>query len=63
MLWETVGTRNMQFFLFENSKEDLGHLVQASGDVSGSGPEEVQHYLLHIYLKNNLLVHGTNKFY
>lgn len=28
----------------------------------GSGPEELHHYLLHNYLKSNLLVHGTNKF-
>lgn len=30
-------------FLLENSKEDLDHFVQASCDVSGSGPEEVHH--------------------
>lgn len=51
------------FFLLENSKEELDHLVQASCDVFGSGPEELHHYLLHNYLKSNLLVHGTNKFY
>lgn len=61
MLWEPGGIRNVQFFLFENSKEDLGHLMQSSYDVSGSGPEELKHYLLYNYLKSNLLVYGTKK--
>ena len=30
-------------FLLENSEEDLNHFMQASYDVSGSGPEELQH--------------------
>lgn len=49
-------------FLFENLKEDFGHLVQASYDVSGSGPEEGQHYFWHNCLKSKVLVHGANKF-
>lgn len=35
--------------------------MQSSYDVSGSGPEEVKHYLLHNYLRSNLLVYVTKK--
>lgn len=56
MLWETVSIRNMQFFYLKILRK------QTSYDVSGTGPEEVQHYLLHNYLKSNLLVYETNKF-
>lgn len=54
--WETVSIRNMQFFYLKILRK------QASYDVSGSVPEEVQHYHLHNYLKSNLLIYGTNKF-